>query len=236
MKTIVHKADTRGHADHGWLNANHSFSFANYYDESRIHFGMLRVLNDDTVAPGMGFGMHPHDNMEIVTIPLSGALEHKDSMGSHGIIKAGDVQIMSAGTGVFHSEFNASKSEEVKLFQVWVFPNKKNVQPRYDQKSFDASDRINKFQTIVSPEKSNGTLWLHQDVWFSLAIISAGKELNYEVKKKGNGVYIMVIEGDAEIAGQQLVKRDAIGITETDAFGITTNKGTEILVIDVPMN
>lgn len=236
MKTIVHKADTRGHADHGWLHANHSFSFANYHDESRIHFGMLRVLNDDTVAAGMGFGMHPHDNMEIVTIPLSGALEHKDSMGSHGIIKAGDVQIMSAGTGVFHSEFNASKSEEVKLFQVWVFPNKKNVQPRYDQKTFDSKDRVNKFQTIVSPEKNNGALWLHQEVWFSLADISAGNELNYSINRTGNGVYLMLIEGEAEVAGEKLTKRDAIGISEAKDFSISALTDSKVLVIDVPMN
>jgi quercetin 2,3-dioxygenase len=238
MKTILHKAGERGHADHGWLNAHHSFSFASWHDPEKVHFGLLRVLNDDVVAPGMGFGMHPHDNMEIVTIPLEGALEHKDNMGNHGVIKRSEVQVMSAGTGVYHSEFNASKTEPVKLFQVWIFPRERNVTPRYDQKMFDASGRKNKFQTLVAPEKNTGNdghLWVHQDAVFSMADLDEGMELEYKVKFKGNGAYVMLVNGEAEVAGQNLGKRDALGVWETDAFSIKAKKNSEVLVIEVPM-
>src|ERR1700752_1799615 len=205
---ILHKAATRGHANHGWLNAYHSFSFAGYYNPERTHFGMLRVLNDDTIAAGMGFGSHPHDNMEIVTIPLSGVLEHKDSMGNIGQIKPGEIQAMSAGTGVYHSEYNGSKTEATKLFQIWVFPKVRNIAPRYDQRKFDVADRKNKFQTIVSPEKSDKTMWINQDAFFSLGNFSKGMTIDYKMNLKGNGVYFMLVEGEIEIDGQKLSRRD----------------------------
>lgn len=236
MKTVIHRADTRGHVNHGWLNAWHSFSFASYYDPSRMHFGLLRVLNDDTVAPGMGFGMHPHDNMEIVTIPLSGALEHKDTTGGNGVIQKNEVQVMSAGSGLYHSEFNHSKKEEVKLFQLWVFPKEKNVKPRYDQKMFAVSDRINKFHTIIGPENSGTPLWIHQDAYFSLVNIEKEKALDYKIRRKGNGAYVMVIEGAVEIAGEKPGKRDAIGVWETDSFNVKASVDSELLVVEVPMN
>ena len=233
---IVHRADTRGIADHGWLKAKHSFSFANYYDPQRIHFGVLRVLNDDTVAPGMGFGKHPHDNMEIITIPLEGAIEHKDSMGNHGIIKYGDVQVMSAGTGIQHSEFNASQTEPLKLFQIWLFPDKKNVQPRYDQVTLNVDDRKNKLQQILSPEKENNGLWIHQDAWFSMGNLDKDIVIDYTVKKKGNGVYLLVVKGEVTVNDEKLGERDAIGVWETETINIKSGTpGTEILLMDIPM-
>lgn len=235
MKKIIQRANERGHADHGWLNAYHSFSFANYSDPEKVHFGLLRVLNDDTVAPSMGFGMHPHDNMEIVTIPLKGSIKHRDNMGNEGIIKAGDVQIMSAGRGVVHSEFNASAKEPLNLFQIWVFPKVRNITPRYDQKTFEAAERINKFQTVVSPEKENGTLWINQDAWFSLAKIEAGKSISYSVHLPGNGMYIMVISGEVEVTGEKLAVRDAIAISETQSAELLAKKDSEVLLIEVPM-
>lgn len=235
MKKIIQRANERGHADHGWLNAYHSFSFANYSDPEKVHFGLLRVLNDDTVAPSMGFGMHPHDNMEIVTIPLKGSIKHRDNMGNEGIIKAGDVQIMSAGRGVVHSEFNASVKEPLNLFQIWVFPKVRNITPRYDQKTFEAAERINKFQTVVSPEKENGTLWINQDAWFSLAKIEAGKSISYSIHLPDNGMYIMVISGEVEVAGEKLAARDAIAISETQSVELHAKKDSEVLMIEVPM-
>ncbi|MES1226393.1 MAG: pirin family protein [Bacteroidota bacterium] len=233
---IIHRANTRGAADHGWLNAKHSFSFANYYDPERIHFGVLRVLNDDTVAAGMGFGEHPHDNMEIITIPLEGAIEHKDSMGNQGIIKYGDVQVMSAGTGIQHSEFNASKQDLLKLFQIWLFPNKKNVQPRYDQVTLDVNDRRNKLQQILSPKTDDGGLWIHQDAWFSMGILDKDFSVDYTVKRKGNGSYIMVVKGSITVDGEKLNDRDAIGLWDIDKVTITADtQDAEVLVIDVPM-
>jgi len=236
MKKIFHLANERGHANHGWLNAYHSFSFASWYDESKVHFGLLRVLNDDTIAPGMGFGTHPHDNMEIVTIPLKGVLEHKDSMGNIGQIKPGEIQAMSAGTGVHHSEYNGSKTEETKLFQIWVFPKVKNIAPRYEQIKFNPEDRKNKFQLIVSPEKSDKTMWINQDAFFSLGDFEKGKSIEYSIKHKGNGAYLMVIEGEIEIDGQKLSRRDALGIYDTDKFSLKANSDSEVLMIDVPMN
>ena len=234
-KTILHKATTRGQANHGWLNANHSFSFANYYDPSRIQFGALRVLNDDTVAPGMGFGRHPHDNMEIITIPLEGALEHQDSMGHKEVIQSGDIQVMSAGTGVTHSEYNASKDKMVKLLQIWVFPDKQNVAPRYGQVSFKKEDRINKLQQIVSPGPTEDGMWIHQDAWFHLGSLQKGFETEYQLKKAEHGVYAFVIEGDVTINGVSLNKRDALGITDTDLLSIVADSDAELLLIEVPM-
>lgn len=236
MKTIFHPANERGHANHGWLNAYHSFSFASWYDESKVHFGLLRVLNDDTIAPGMGFGTHPHDNMEIVTIPLKGVLEHKDSMGNIGQIKPGEIQAMSAGSGIEHSEYNGSKTEETKLFQIWVFPKVKNIAPRYEQIKFNHEDRKNNFQLIVSPEKSERTMWINQDAFFYLGDFEKGKTVDYSIQHKGNGAYVMVIEGEIEIDGQKLSRRDAIGIYDTEKFSLKANSDSEILVIEVPMN
>ena len=233
--TIIHKADTRGHADHGWLNANHTFSFAGYQDRERVHFGVLRVLNDDTVAGGKGFGMHPHDNMEIITIPLEGDLEHNDNMGNSEVIRHGDVQVMSAGTGILHSEFNHNPDKPVKLLQIWLFPNKKNVEPRYDQITLDLNDRHNKFQQIVSPNPDDAGTWIHQDSWFHLGKFDAGMKQNYSLKKKGNGVYAFVISGDVTIAGNDLSARDGMGITDTDSFEISTQTDSEVLLMEVPM-
>ena len=232
---IIHQAAQRGHAQHGWLDTYHSFSFANYHDPEKIHFGVLRVLNDDKIEGGMGFGMHPHDNMEIITIPIFGDLQHKDSMGNSGVIKHGDVQVMSAGTGICHSEENANPDKDVCLFQIWVFPNKQNVTPRYDQKTFEVKDRENKFQQIVSPMGEKEGLNIHQDAWFSLANFKKDFETNYQIKKSGNGVYVFIIEGSATINNQLLNKRDAIGITEIETLSIKADSDTQLLVMDIPM-
>lgn len=235
MKTILHKAADRGHANHGWLDSYHSFSFANFYDPSKVHFGALRVLNDDTVKAGFGFPKHPHDNMEIVSIPLSGDLEHKDSTGRHEIIKQNDVQIMSAGSGIAHSEMNANKDKEVKFLQVWVFPKEHNITPRYEQKTFKPEDRNNKIQTVVAPDDANAVN-INQDAWFSLGKMDKDFATSYSVKNKGNGVYAFVLEGEVTINDQKLGKRDALGVWETDKINITANTNAEILLIDVPMN
>jgi len=236
MKITLHKADTRGHANHGWLDSHHTFSFASYYNPGRVQFGMLRVLNDDIVKGGAGFGQHPHDNMEIISIPLKGALEHGDNTGGHGIIKSGEVQIMSAGSGIAHSERNASKIEDVNFLQIWVFPKERNIKPRYDQKLFGAEDRINKFQAVVSPAKNDSSLWINQDAWFSLGNLTKGFAGEYAVKKTANGVYVFVIEGEVTVNGQSLSKRDGLGVWETDKLSISAETDAEILLIDVPMN
>lgn len=236
MKTIFHKSTERGHADHGWLNAHHSFSFASYHDPRKTHFGLLRVLNDDIVAPGMGFGMHPHDNMEIVTIPLKGTLEHRDSMGNIGVIKPNEIQAMSAGSGLMHSEYNHSKTEPINLLQIWVFPKEKNIAPRYDQRVFTEEEKNGKFKTIVAPVKAKDIMWINQDAYFSLGKFKAGSTIDYTIQHKGNGAYIFVIEGEVKIEEQKLEKRDAIGIWDTDKFSINVTSDAEILVIDVPMN
>jgi redox-sensitive bicupin YhaK (pirin superfamily) len=235
MKTVLHKANTRGHANHGWLDSHHTFSFAGYFDPQRVNFGALRVLNDDVVAGGAGFGQHPHDNMEIISIPLRGSLEHGDNTGGHGIIKSGEVQIMSAGSGIAHSEKNASKTEDVNFLQVWVFPKERNIQPRYDQKLFSSSDRINKFQTVVSPDRKNDSLWINQDAWFSLGKLSKASTTEYSINKNTNGVYAFVIEGDVIINTQKLNKRDGLGIWETDKLSITADSDAEVLLMEVPM-
>ncbi|MCX6353133.1 MAG: pirin family protein [Bacteroidetes bacterium] len=236
MKTVIHKSESRGSADHGWLKAKHSFSFAGYYDPARVHFGMLRVLNDDIIAGGMGFGMHPHDNMEIVTIPLRGSLAHKDNMGNASTIVAGEVQVMSAGTGVMHSEVNSAK-EEVNLLQIWVMPKFKDIEPRYDQRTFSIDDRNNKFYTVVSGDKEDkDALWMNQDGRFSLANMDESTQLNYHTKWEGNGMYFFVIEGEVTIADTVLGRRDAIGISEANEITITANTKAEILCIEVPMN
>ena len=236
MKMILHKANSRGHANHGWLDSYHTFSFAGYYDPARVNFGLLRVLNDDVVAGGMGFGQHPHDNMEIVSIPLRGSLEHRDNTGGHAIIRSGEVQIMSAGSGIAHSEKNASGTEDVNFLQIWVFPKERNIKPRYDQKLFEKSDRNNRIQTVVAPDKNNGALWINQDAWFSLASLTPGTSLDYSLHKSGNGVYAFVIDGEVTIGDQSLSRRDGLGIYDTDAFSIVGSKATEMLLMEVPMN
>jgi quercetin 2,3-dioxygenase len=236
MKTVYHKASERGHNHQGWLNAHHSFSFSGYYDPMKVQFGLLRVLNDDIIAPGMGFGMHPHDNMEIVTIPLSGTLEHKDSMGNIGVIKPNEIQAMSAGSGLMHSEYNHSKTEEINLLQIWVFPKVEDIEPRYDQRIFSEEEKKNTFKTIVSPVKADDVMWINQDAYFSIGKFEALTTVSYTTKNKGNGVYVFIIEGNAIIDGQQLDKRDGMGVWDTESFDIKTGKDSEILLIDVPMN
>lgn len=236
METILHKAATRGHADHGWLNSWHTFSFAGYYDPARIHFGALRVLNDDTVAAGMGFGKHPHDNMEIISIPLEGDLEHGDSMGNTTVIKQGDVQAMSAGTGVVHSEKNKNNDKPVKFLQIWVFPNQRNVQPRYDQKTFSEDEKKNRLLTIVSPlGTADGGIQIHQDAWFSLGKLDNGTTLDYRVNKEGNGVYAFLLEGDVTINNVVLNRRDGLGISKETDLSIIANTDAELLLMEVPM-
>jgi redox-sensitive bicupin YhaK (pirin superfamily) len=234
MKTRIHKAEDRGHVNFGWLDSHHSFSFGHYNNPEKIHFGALRVLNDDVVSAGGGFGTHPHDNMEIVSIPLQGDLEHKDSTGTHAVIRQNDVQIMSAGTGIQHSEKNHQSGEEVKFLQIWVFPKEKNIQPRYDQKTFNPEDRLNKLKVVVAPDNDDA-VWINQDAWFSLGKFDTQHREIYNVKKAGNGVYAFVLEGEVTIDGQKLTRRDAIGISDTEAFEITAEKDAEILLIDVPM-
>jgi redox-sensitive bicupin YhaK (pirin superfamily) len=233
---ILHKADTRGHADHGWLSSHHTFSFANYYNPERMQFGALRVFNDDKVAGGRGFDAHPHDNMEIISIPLEGDLEHKDNLGNTEIIRQGDVQVMSTGTGVFHSEYNANKDRPVSFLQIWLFPNQLNVTPRYDQISLDIADKKNQLQQIISPDKDDAGTWIYQDAWFNMGLFDKGKELGYQVKKQGNGVYVFVLSGSFTIDGQTVGTRDGIGITGGENISIVaTDDNAELLIMDVPM-
>jgi len=235
MNTVLHKANTRGEANHGWLEARHSFSFANYRNPDRMHFGVLRVLNDDRIAPSMGFGTHPHDNMEIISIPLEGALKHKDNMGNGAVVQNGDVQVMSAGTGITHSEFNANKDQDMKLLQIWLFPNKRNVTPRYDQISIKDIQKKNAFYQILSPSAADQGVWIHQDAWFHLGKFDKETSTQYQINKTGNGVYAFVIEGTAEIAGQGLEKRDGFGIWNVKDFAIKAAKNSRILLMEVPM-
>jgi len=235
MKTILHKSETRGHANHGWLDTHHTFSFANYYNPERVHFGTLRVLNDDIVAAGEGFGTHPHDNMEIISIPLHGDLEHKDSMGNHGVINAGEIQVMSAGMGIFHSEFNKNKDKDINFLQIWVFPNKKNLTPRYDQISLTDIEKPDELYQILSPNPNDQGVWIHQNAWFHLGNLSEGWEGSYELKDKSNGVYFFVIEGALTVAGQKLNRRDGLGVSDTDKIEIKTDSFTKLLVMEIPM-
>ncbi len=236
MKSILFKAADRGTADYGWLKPNYYFSFAQYHDNAKVHFGLLRVLNDDFIGGGGAFPTHPHDNMEIVTIPFTGALKHKDSTGGEGVIQAGDIQIMSAGSGVQHSEANASATDPVTLFQVWVFPKERNIKPRYDQKTFNVNERANKWQTVVSPIDADAALWINQDARFSLTNLEAGKEITYTNAFKNNGVFLVVINGSVEVNGQQLNKRDALGISEMESFTVTASEDAELLAIEIPMS
>lgn len=239
MKKILHKAKDRGHADHGWLQANHSFSFANYFDKDKIQFGALRVLNDDTIAPKMGFGTHPHDNMEIITIPLRGILKHRDNLSEDWLeILSGEVQVMSAGTGVQHSEINGSNDAHLSLFQIWIIPNKQNVEPRYAQKAFHPENRKNKLQTLVTSieDKHEGSLKIHQDAILSRIDLDKGRAFEYQLKNEQYGVYVMTIQGEVVIAKETLQTRDAIGISETNNFTIDATEPSELLFIEVPMH
>ena len=235
MKTVLHKAETRGHANHGWLDSHHTFSFANYRNPERMHFGVLRVLNDDKVAEGQGFGKHPHDNMEIISIPLEGDLEHQDSMGNTTIIKEGDLQVMSAGTGIFHSEYNKNKDKEVKFLQIWLFPNKRNVSPRYDQISLRDIEKKNSFYQVLSPDANDQGVWIHQNAWFHLAKFDAGTTEKYSLKKEGNGIYLFIIDGEVDVDGQKLEKRDGYGIWESAEINVKALKNSSVLLMEVPM-
>lgn len=236
MNTVIHKAETRGKANHGWLNSHHTFSFANYQNPERMSFGVLRVLNDDIVEAAMGFGTHPHDNMEIISIPLEGDLEHKDSMGNVTVIKEGDVQIMSAGTGVTHSEKNKNNDKEVKFLQIWVFPKEKNVTPRYDQISIREIAKENKFYQVVSPNKDDQGVWINQDAWFHLGSFTKGNSDEYKIKKEGNGVYAFILEGEVEIDGEKLSKRDGMGIWNTKSINVKASENARVLLMEVPMS
>lgn len=234
--SVLHKANTRGNANHGWLNAYHSFSFASWYNPERIQFGVLRVLNDDTIAGGMGFGKHPHDNMEIITIPLEGDLAHKDSMGNESVIKTGDIQVMSAGTGIQHSEFNPNATEQTKLFQIWLFPKTRNVTPRYQQITLDPSEQKNNFAQILSPNANDAGVWIHQDAWFYLSDFDSGFSKSLTLNKEGNGFYIITIEGEIEVNDTTLEKRDAIGIWETNELVVKATTQSKFLIMEIPMN
>lgn len=234
--TIFHSADTRGHANHGWLNAKHSFSFASFYDPSRIQYGALRVLNDDIIAPGMGFGTHPHDNMEIITIILDGALEHKDSMGHTQAIHPNEVQVMSAGTGIYHSEYNHNKDRTVNVLQTWIFPNKENVKPRYDQRVFAEEERINKWQTLVSPiEREDAGIPIHQDAWIYRTKLEVGQSLEHKLHTVNHGAYVFLIDGKINAGGHELNSKDAVGITDADTVSIEAAADSDILLFEVPM-
>ena len=233
--TVLHTSESRGDANHGWLHSKHTFSFANYYNPERMHFGVLRVLNDDTVAAGMGFGTHPHDNMEIISIPLEGDLEHKDSMGNVTVIQNGDVQVMSAGTGIQHSEYNKNKDQQVKFLQIWVFPNKKNVTPRYDQITLKLEDRHNKLQQIISPNPNDAGVWIHQNAWFHLGKFDKGITKDYTIKGKGNGLYIFNLNGTLNVNNQILNTRDGFGIWDIEKVNLLAESDAEFLIMEVPM-
>ena len=235
MKKVIHKAETRGHANHGWLDSYHTFSFANYHNLERMNFGVLRVLNDDTVSGGMGFGKHPHRDMEIISIPLEGTLKHEDSMGTKSIIERGDVQVMSAGTGVTHSEKNASQTETVKFLQIWIIPKKLGLEPRYGQINLSDGAKPNDFQQIVSPNKDDAGTWINQDAWLNLANFDKGTTKEYCIQKNTNGIYVFIIEGKAKINNQLLEKRDGLGISETQSFKVEAIENSQILLIEVPM-
>ena len=235
MNTVLHKAATRGHANHGWLNSHHSFSFANYHNPERMHFGVLRVLNDDTVSAARGFGTHPHDNMEIISIQLEGDLDHKDSMGNVAVIREGDVQVLSAGTGIYHSEYNKNEDQEVKFLQIWIYPNKKAVEPRYDQISTKDIAKQNEFYQVLSPNPNDDGVWIHQDAWFHIGHFDDGVQSNYQLKKSGNGVYAFVLEGEVEIDGQALERRDGFGIWNTNSISVKSKGKSKVLLMEVPM-
>jgi redox-sensitive bicupin YhaK (pirin superfamily) len=235
VQTTLHKADSRGAADHGWLKSFHTFSFANYYNTERIQFGALRVLNDDQVDGGRGFGEHPHDNMEIISIALEGSLQHEDSMGNVAVIEPGEIQVMSAGTGIYHKEFNKQGDKAVKFLQIWVFPNQRNVNPRYDQQKFNLDAQPNQFVQILSPNANDDGVWIYQDAWFNMGRFTEDTTLNYSLNKKGNGVYVFVLKGKITVNNQEVDDRDGFGIWDTDQFSINASTGAEVLLMEVPM-
>ncbi|WP_432714853.1 pirin family protein [Pedobacter sp.] len=235
-QSILHKAGTRGRADHGWLKSYHTFSFANYFNPERVQFGALRVLNDDQVAAGMGFGEHPHKDMEIVSIALEGALQHEDSMGNVAVIKPGEIQVMSAGTGISHKEYNKDKDQLVKFLQIWILPNQKNVEPRYDQINIERPEKVNQLVQILSPDPSDEGVWIHQDAWFHLGKFDQDTELAYQVKMPGNGVYFFVLKGNVTVNEQPLEDRDGYGVWDTESIAIKATAGTELLLMEVPMD
>ena len=236
MRSVIHRAETRGNADHGWLNSYHTFSFANYYDPTRMNFGMLRALNDDTVSAGQGFGKHPHDNMEIISIPLSGDLKHEDSMGNQAVIQEGEIQVMSAGTGIFHSEYNANNHQPVQFLQIWVHPNKSNVAPRYSQVPMKALAIRNKLYQVLSPDANDAGVWIYQDAWFYMGDFDAGQSDTYKLHRPGNGVYTFVLEGTVTANGQQLNRRDGYGIWEAETLSLQATTNARVLLMEVPMN
>ncbi len=236
MKTILHKANSRGHANHGWLDSYHSFSFGAYHNPDRMHFGALRVLNDDTVAPGRGFGTHPHQNMEIISIPLEGDLKHMDSMGNTAVIRQGDIQVLSAGTGITHSEYNKNQDQEVKFLQIWIFPNQKDVAPRYDQVSIRELAQKNSFYQILSPNPEDNGVWIHQQAWFHMGDLDREKTAAYQLKDNGNGVYLFVLEGNVSVNGQLLQPKDGLGLWETPQVEVTAQDDSRVLLMEVPMN
>jgi hypothetical protein len=235
MKTVFHPADARGKAYHGWLKSRHSFSFAQYYDPERMGFGALRVLNDDEVAPGMGFDTHPHRDMEIVSIPLSGDLKHADSMGHSDVIREGDIQLMSAGTGILHSEYNASKEDPVQFLQIWVIPEKQGVKPRYERKSIRDLITPNEFTPLISPDQRDSGMFLHQNTTFFWGEFTESTQVKLALSAAKQGLYVFVVSGSAEIAEQPLGERDAMGIWETEELEIKAESGSRILAIEIPM-
>ena len=235
MNKVFHSAETRGYADQGWLNSTYSFSFASYYDPNRMNFGALRVLNDDTISPGKGFGKHSHDNMEIITIPLKGDLEHKDSLGNIGAINEGEIQVMSAGTGIYHSEYNKNSDKFINLLQLWVMPKKQDVKPRYDQRSFKGLKKKNSIYQVLSPYPEDEGMWIHQDAWIHLGDFEEVTSVDYMLKKKGNGVYIFVIEGIFKVANEKLKKRDTLGVWNTESINFEAQSKSQVLLIEVPM-
>ncbi|MCX2477484.1 pirin family protein [Pedobacter sp. MC2016-15] len=235
-QTVLHTAASRGVADHGWLKSHHTFSFSSYFNPERVQFGALRVLNDDEVAGGRGFGEHPHDNMEIISIALEGTLQHNDSMGNSANIETGEIQVMSAGTGIYHTEYNKNAAEPVKFLQIWVFPNKRNVEPRYDQVKIESPAQPNQLVQILSPNPEDAGVWIYQDAWFNLGKLEKGSTVDYAIHQKNNGAYIFVIAGKVEVNGQLLDTRDGYGIWDTDGFTITADADAEVLIMDVPMN
>ncbi len=236
MRTTLHKAETRGHADHGWLNSYHTFSFANYYDPERQNFGVLRVLNDDEVSGGMGFGKHGHSNMEIISIPLEGDLEHEDSIGNKTVIRSGDIQVMSAGTGVQHSEKNKNSDRKVKFLQIWLMPNKANVEPRYDQITLDTSDLQNRFHQILSPDKNDVGVWVHQNAWFHMGNFDKQTSVQYRFKNASNGLYVFVLEGECKVVDIGLGRRDGLGVEKTENVDFEIEPQTKLLLMEVPMS
>ena len=237
MKKVIHRANTRGFADHGWLRSHHTFSFAGYQDPERMNFGALRVLNDDVVQPKMGFGTHPHQNMEIISIPLQGALSHKDSMGNKKAIEVDEIQVMSAGTGLTHSEFNDSKTKEVNFLQLWIFPEEMEVEPNYEQRVFPSKGRKNKLQTVVAPKDNleGDALPISQQAYIHRATLDTNSTLDLKVRSDQNGLYIFVVDGEINIENEILNERDAIGISEINTAMVSAIKASELIVIEVPM-